>query len=50
MAQMIVPPLPVNVNASDKADLEIIHVKVFKSVAKRRHKLEESLKKGYAPV
>ncbi len=31
-------------------DLELIRVKVVKSVAKRQQKLEESLKKGYATV
>ena len=43
-------PPPVNANASDKADLKIICAEVVKSVAKRRQKLEESLKKGYATV
>jgi hypothetical protein len=47
---MIALPPPVNANDSDKADLEIICVEVVKSVAKRRQKLEESLKKGYATV
>ena len=49
-AQTIALPRPVDANASDKADLEIICVEVVKSVAKRRQKLEESLKKGYATV
>ena len=40
----------IDVNAPDKADLEVIRVEVVKSVAKRRQKLEESLKKGYATV
>jgi len=49
-AQTIALPPPVDVNAQDKADLELIRVEVVKSVAKRRQKLEESLKKGYATV
>ncbi len=49
-AQTIPLPPPIDAHASDKADLEIIRVKVVKSVAKRRQKLEESLKKGYATV
>jgi len=44
VAQTIALPLPVDTNAPDKADLELIHVEVVKSV------LEESLKKGYATV
>ncbi len=47
-AQTIALPPPVDANASDKADLEIIRVEVVKSVVKRRQKFEESLKKGYA--
>jgi len=43
-------PAAVDVNAPDKADLEVIHVEVVKSAAKRRQKVEESLKKGYATV
>ena len=52
MAQTIALPPPVDTNAPDKVDLEVICVKVVKSVAKRRQqqKLEESLKKGYATV
>ncbi len=34
-AQTIALPPPVNANAQDKADLELIHVEVVKSVAKR---------------
>ena len=34
-AQTIVLPPPVDVNAKDKADLELIRVEVVKSVAKR---------------
>ena len=51
-AQTIALPPPVDTNAPDKVDLEVICVKVVKSVAKRRQqqKLEESLKKGYATV
>jgi len=49
-AQTIALPPPVNANAQDKANLELIRVKVVKSVAKRQQKLEESLKKGYATV
>jgi hypothetical protein len=37
-------------NTPDKADLELIRVEVVKSVAKRRQKLKESPKKGYAMV
>ena len=33
-AQMILLPPPVDTNAPDKADLEVIHVKVVKSVMK----------------
>ena len=44
------PTPPVNTNAPDKADLELIRVEVVKSVTKRRQKLDESLKKGYATV
>jgi hypothetical protein len=40
----------VDANAADKADLEVIRVEVVKSVAKRRQKLEDSLKKGYATM
>ena len=50
VAQMIALPPPVDTNAPDKADLELIHVEVVKSVEKRQQKLEESLKKGYATV
>jgi hypothetical protein len=49
--QQIIPlPPPVNPNAEDKADLEIIGAKDVKTIAKRRQKLQESLKKGYATV
>ncbi len=43
-------PAAVDPNTPDKADLELIWVELVKSVAKRRQKLEESLKKGYATV
>ncbi len=49
-AQTIALPAAVNANTPDKADLKVIRVEVVKSVAKRRQKLEESLKKGYATV
>ena len=49
-AQTIALPPVVDLNAADRADLELIRVWVVKSVAKRRQKLEESLKKGYATV
>ncbi len=49
-AQVTALPPPVNANTPDKADLEVICIEVVKSVAKRRQKLEESLKKGYATV
>ena len=49
-AQTIALPPPVDANAPDKADLEIICIKIVKSVTKRQQKLKESLKKGYATV
>ena len=49
-AQTIALPPAVDPNAPDRTDLEVIRVEVVKSVAKRRQKLEESLKKGYATV
>jgi hypothetical protein len=49
--QQIIPlPAPVDPNAEDKADLEIIRTKDVKIIAKRQQKLQESLKKGYATV
>jgi hypothetical protein len=49
--QQIIPlPPPANPNAEDKADLEIIRAEDVKSIAKRRQKLQELLKKGYATV
>ena len=49
-AQTIALPAAVDPNDPEKADLELIRTEVVKSVAKRRQKLEESLKKGYAMV
>ncbi len=37
-------------NASDKADLDIIQAEDVKTIAKRQHKLSKALKKGYATV
>ncbi len=48
--QTINLPLPVQLNALDKANLEIIQAEEVKLVAKRRQKLEEALKKGFATV
>ena len=48
--QTIALPGPVDADAPDKVDLEVIRTEMVKSVAKRRQKLEESLKKGYATV
>ena len=48
--QMIALPEAVDPNNPEKADLELIQIEVVKSVAKRRQKLEELLKKGYAKV
>ncbi len=50
VAQTIALPPPVDTNTPDKAYLELICVEVVKSIVKRRMKLEESLKKGYAMV
>jgi hypothetical protein len=44
-AQTIALPHPVDANAPDKADLDVICVEVVKSVAKRQQKLKESLKR-----
>jgi hypothetical protein len=46
--QTIDLPLPVDPNAPDKANLEIIQAEEVKLVAKRQQKLEEALKKGFA--
>ena len=48
--QTIALPTTVDPNKPEKADLELIRIEVVKSVAKRRQKLEESLKKGCATV
>ena len=49
-AQKIALPAAFDLNTPDKVDLNIIWVEVVKSVVKRRQKLEESLKKGYATM
>ncbi len=43
-------PLPVEPNAPDKANLEIIQAEEVKPVAKREQKLKEALKKGFVTV
>ena len=48
--QIIALTPPVDPNAEVKADLEIIWAENIKAVVKRRQKLEELLKNGYAPV
>jgi hypothetical protein len=48
--QIIKLPPAVNPNAPDVDDLNIIRAEVEKSVAKRRQKLDEALKKGFAMV
>ncbi len=48
--QLIPLPLFIDLNVEDKADLEIIRAEDVKMIAKRRQKLQESLKKGYATV
>jgi hypothetical protein len=48
--QTIVLPDAVDPNALDVADLTIIRAKEVKTIAKRRLKLQDSLKKGYATV
>jgi hypothetical protein len=40
----------VDLNAPDAANLTIIRAKEVKTIAKRRLKLQDSLKKGYATV
>jgi hypothetical protein len=50
MQQTINLPPPVDPNAPDKANLEIIRAEEVKSVAKRQQKLKEALKKGFAKV
>ncbi len=48
--QMIMLPPPVDQNAADKADLKIIRAEDVKMIAKRRHRLNEALKRGYATL
>ncbi len=48
--QTIVLPDAVDPNAPDAADLTIIRAKEVKTIAKRRLKLQDSLKKGYVTV
>ncbi len=48
--QTIKLPAPVDKNAPDKDDLNIIRNKEIKATVKRRQKLEESLKKRFATV
>ncbi len=48
--QTIKLPAPVDKNAPDKDDLNIIRNEEIKAVAKRPQKLEKSLKKGFATV
>jgi hypothetical protein len=48
--QVIELPAGVDENASDAADLAVIRTEEVKSVAKRQQKLEEVLKKGFAPM
>ncbi len=48
--QTIVLPDAVDPNAPDVANLTIIRAEEVKTIAKRRLKLQDSLKKGYATV
>ena len=48
--QTIDLPPPIDGNDPDVDDLKIVCAEEVKSVAKRRLKLEESLKKGYVTV
>ena len=48
--QTIDLPPPIDGNDPNAEDLKIVRAEEVKSVAKRRLKLEESLKKGYATV
>ncbi len=49
--QQIIPlPPPIDLNVEDKAGLEIIWAEDVKTIVKRRQKLQELLKKGYATV
>jgi hypothetical protein len=44
--QSIHLPPPVDANAPDKADLDIIQAEDIKTIAKRQQKLSKALKKG----
>jgi hypothetical protein len=48
--QTIPLPPPVDQNAADKADLEIIWSKDVKTIAKRQQRLNEALKRGYTTL
>jgi hypothetical protein len=48
--QTIPLPAAVDANAPDAADLKIIRDKEVKTIAKRRLKLQDSLKKGYTTI
>ena len=48
--QTIPLPAAVDANAPDAADLKIIRDEEVKTIAKRRLKLQDSLKKGYATI
>jgi hypothetical protein len=48
--QLIPLPPPIDSNVEDKADLEIIWAEDVETIVKRRQKLQELLKKGYATV
>ena len=41
---------PVDQNAADKADLEIIRAEDVKTIAKRQQRLNKALKRGYATL
>ncbi len=48
--QTIALPPPVDLNAPNEADLEIMRIEKVKTVAKRRSRLAKSLKKGYVTM
>jgi hypothetical protein len=48
--QIIELPPPANENAANTEDQKIIQAKKVKMIAKRKLKLAESLKKGFATV
>ena len=48
--QMILLPPPIDQNAADKADLKIIRAEDVRMIAKRRQRLNEALKRGYATL